>query len=152
MAILLIEDDDSKREQIHAFLSSINGSWSIETAKSVKSGIGKLRHATYSLLILDMSLPTFDVSADEGGGRPQGFGGIEVMRFMDANELRLPTLVVTGYEAFSRDGRTIDLGVLGGELSKEFPDCYRGIVYFNTMLGAWKQELRDLISEHGSEL
>jgi CheY-like chemotaxis protein len=148
MNVLLIEDEDTKKTPILSFLGKNYPQMVVRTARSVKSGICALQSEVPDLLLLDMSLPTFDISAAEPGGRPQGSGGLEIMRHIDMLEIHTSVIVVTAYEAFSRkDGRRVDLTVLSKELKEDFPDIYRGIIHFNPMLGDWTQELDVLIQE-----
>lgn len=87
LKILLVEDEAPKSTHIATFLKSICPSVSIHLARSVNSACNFLENEHSDLVILDMSLPTFDVCDRETGGRPQGFGGIEVLRFMTMEEI-----------------------------------------------------------------
>lgn len=145
MYVLLVEDEDPKRDLILAFLARVLPEAEIATARSVRSAVASLRTRTPDLLLLDMSLPTFDQSPTEPGGRPQGFGGIEVMRNMDRYEILAPVIVVTAYEAFSQDGRSVANTELSNELAQEHPEVFRGLVYFNTVFGDWDRALEEAI-------
>lgn len=139
---LLIEDDDPKREHILKYLHEKYPNADVAIAKSVKSGVSLLKDNPPQIVLLDMSLPTFDVSVTESGGRPQGFGGREIMRYMDRFGISVPTVVITGYEAFvSAENRDIDLVSLGNELAKEHPANYIGLIYYNSIVGLWKEQL-----------
>ena len=109
MNILLVEDEDPKRANIIRALNKIRPASDIIEARSVNSAITQLRSTVPDLILLDMSLPTFDIGPGEPGGRPQGFGGIEVLRYIDRFKLRVPVIVITAYEAFAREGRQIGL-------------------------------------------
>jgi len=146
MNVLLIEDEDTKMAPILSFLKSNFPFMVIHTARSVKSGIDAIRTELPELLLLDMSLPTFDISASEAGGRPQGSGGHEIMRYVDMMEMSTSIIVITAYEAFSRKGgRQVDLSLLSEELKEDFPETYKGIVHFNPMLGDWTKDLEILL-------
>ncbi len=93
-----------------------------------------------------MSLPTFDVTPEEPGGRPQGFGGMEVLRYMDRDKIIVPTIVVTGYEAFVGEEKDIDLVALSKELEENYPEMFVGLVYYNSIMGRWADELTDLLT------
>src|SRR5215208_7034818 len=102
MQVLLIEDEDPKLLSIQKFLGELDPQIVVFTARSVKSGMASLRETRPDLVLLDMSLPTFDISGQEPGGRPQGFGGIELIRYLDAHEIQIPIVVISAYEAFSK--------------------------------------------------
>jgi CheY-like chemotaxis protein len=145
MKILLIEDEDPKLVGIQRFLKELDPTFEVAVARSVKGGIFQLKQDKPSLLLLDMSLPTFDITSSEPGGRPQGFGGIEIIRYLDSVEDIVPTIVVSAYEAFTKDGKNIELKELAEELRAEFPETIRGVVFFNPIHGAWSEELAELI-------
>ena len=84
MNVLLIEDEDPKLEGIQKYLRERHPTFHVTVARSVKSGLAALRIQLPDLLLLDMSLPTFDITESEPGGRPQGFGGIEIVRYLDS--------------------------------------------------------------------
>jgi CheY-like chemotaxis protein len=136
MNILLVEDEGPKRNNIIRALRTIVSGATTAQARSVSSAIAHLRSATPDLILLDMSLPTFDIGPGEPGGRPQGFGGIEVLRYIDRFGLKVPVIVVTAYEAFSRDGQQIDLDALKSQLERAHPKTFRGVVFYNSLLGA----------------
>jgi CheY-like chemotaxis protein len=147
--ILIVEDEAPKSERLLQFLKAQWASIEVRTARSVRSAINEIRKQPPHLLLLDMSLPTFDIGPDEPGGRPQGFGGIEVMRYVDLFEIKVPIIVVTAYEAFSRDGGVaVNHKDLDQELRLEHAENYRGLVYYNSLFSDWKIQLSDLIVKH----
>ncbi|MCK1342737.1 CheY-like chemotaxis protein [Bradyrhizobium sp. GM2.2] len=145
MRILLIEDEVPKQEHILAALKEIRPSASVNVARSVRSAIEAIVAEPPDLLLLDMSLPTFDVGPKESGGRPQNFGGAEVLRYMDLYERPLPTVIITAYEAFSKGGRPVDHGSLHSQLTQDHPVSYRGLIYYNSLFSEWRRELANLI-------
>lgn len=143
--VLLVEDEKPKRTHIKTFLDSIIEEVEIKQAKSVNSALIILEDKLPDILLLDMSLPTFDISDGETGGRPQGFGGIEVLRHMMLAELICPTIVITGYEAFSRGEDPVNLSQLKTELELEFPNLIKGLIHYNPTFAGWKEELARII-------
>lgn len=147
--ILLVEDEAPKRTHIYTFLRDLRHEVTIRQAMSVTSALESLESNLPDLLLLDMSLPTYDVGDREGGGRPQGFGGIEVLRHMSMANLICPTIVITGYEAFLREDGPVDLSQLRSELEIEFPVFFRGILHYNSTYAEWKVELTKTLAEFG---
>jgi CheY-like chemotaxis protein len=143
--VLLVEDEDPKLAGLVKFLRDFEIPLSITVARSVKSALAELRTTSPDMLVLDMSLPTFDISLNEPGGRPQGFGGLEIVRYLDSVDSYTPTIVVSAYEAFSRSGQNIELKTLATELMRDYPQIISGVVYFNPMQGRWSEELTSLI-------
>ena len=147
--ILLSEDEPPKREKIVAFLNIQRPSAEVTVTASVRETTDYLEDHTPDLLLLDMSLPTFSVTTGERGGRPQGSGGIEIMRYMELLEVSCPVIVVTAYPAITLEGREHSLPQLDKKLREEHGDIYRGLVYFNSVYGAWSSELADAMAEIG---
>ena len=145
MRMLLIEDEDPKRNHIISVLTQIEPDAEIDLARSARSAVNYLRSRTPDLVLLDMSLPTFDVSSAEPGGRPQGFGGIEVLRYMDRFNVAVPSIVITAYEAFAKEGRQIELPTLAEQLARSHPKTFAGLIFYNALIGGWERELASLI-------
>ncbi len=156
MNILLIEDETTKASKICSYLDKIISGNAIQIAKSVTSGIDAIHENIFDLIILDMSLPTFDISKDEYGGRPQGFGGKEILREMLNYEMITPVIVITAYEAFSENGdsgkvKEQTFNEIKEELETDYPDFYCGIVKYETIFDEWQYRLKDLIDANGKK-
>lgn len=145
MRVLLVEDEDPKRDHLIACLSRISMQIQLVIAKSVRSAVDELRKEHFDLVILDMSLPTFDIKINEAGGRPQGFGGVEVMRYMERLEVKTPVVVVTAYEAFSEDGRELDLTSLTAQLNRDHANVFVELIYYNSISGSWEEKLKNTV-------
>lgn len=147
--ILLVEDDDPKRKNIEGFLYEIMPELSLSVSRSVRSAISSLQQKVPDLAILDMSLPTFDIGPQETGGRPQGFGGIELLRIMELEDIYCPALIITGYEAFAKAGGQVALDSVAQELLAEHPQNLKGVVHYNSSYGDWKERLLKTLTELG---
>jgi CheY-like chemotaxis protein len=146
IAVLVVEDEAPKLAHIQKLIQGLMPTGTVQVARSVNSAIDALERQTPDLLILDMSLPTFDVGERESGGRPQGFGGIEVLRHMMMAELSCPTIVLTGYEAFPREaGGTVELNQLRSDLMVEFSGALRGVLHYNSTYDEWRIELQKIL-------
>jgi len=146
LKVLLVEDEAPKQKKLKDFILRVLPHAQIVTAKSVRSAIDSLRKEPPNLILLDMSLPTFDIGEEESGGRPQGFGGIEVMRYLDRAGIRAPVVVVTAFEAFSEKNKTLDLDALSAQLRHDHPINFRELVYYNTVLGNWVFDLEEALA------
>lgn len=145
---LLVEDESPKIRHITKFLEKLEPSVSILVAKSVSSALDKIEEVHVDLIVLDMSLPTFDVGHGEAGGRPQGTGGIEILRNLKFLGLKTPVVVLTGYEAFQGDkGGAVELSEIKAELLNEFRENLLGVLHYNSTLDEWKIELKSVLTE-----
>lgn len=148
--ILLVEDEAPKRQHIERFIDQLFRSATVRIARSVNGAYDAIEARMPDLLLLDMSLPTFDIGDRETGGRPQGFGGIEILRYMAAIDIICPTIVITGYDAFPRQGdQPVGLADLRGELEAEFPQLLRGVLHYNSTVDEWKIALNRIFGELG---
>ncbi|EIW5947167.1 response regulator [Klebsiella quasipneumoniae subsp. similipneumoniae] len=145
--ILLVEDEYPKFIQIYNYINSLNlgQEFSILKARSVNSALDCIDDNRPDLILLDMSLPTIDIDVPNGeaGGRAQGFGGIEVLRYMLYSDISCLTIVVTGYEAFPREDGDVDLSELEIELKEEFPNIVHSILHYNSTNEFWKLKLKE---------
>lgn len=146
-SVLFAEDDVHKSKHIREFFASMYPSVVITEVASVKSAMTKLAGGVFDLLLLDMSLPTFDVAAGEGGGRPQGSGGMEILREIERLDYSPLVIVVTQYADFSIDGNWYLLSELREELSAESGDVFIGLVEFDSASADWRIALSDLMDE-----
>jgi CheY-like chemotaxis protein len=146
--VLLIEDETPKRGHIVRYLASFQDELTVVVAMSVTSALDEIEKSVPDVVLLDMSLPTFDVGEKEPGGRPQGFGGVEILRHMVMSGIVAPTVVITGYEALPRgDNESVTVEQMRAEFAAEFPDHFRGVLQFNSSYDEWKVDLkRELVN------
>lgn len=147
MKVLIVEDDYYKLVQISAFIGQCLPGAELVTAKAVHSAKQKIREILPDLVILDMSLPSYDIGKQESGGLPETFGGRELLGYLDFLDCAAPVVVVTQFEKFGRDEEEMDLHTLGEALKTSYPANYRGIIFFQSASDAWKLELSRILRE-----
>ena len=148
MKFLIIEDDEYKKEKIVHCLKEKYVNFECKHVQSVSSALNELELLDEeTIVLLDMSLPTYDLNESNSGGRPQGFGGIEILRNMDYFELVNHVIVITQYETIMFDNRLLDANALKVELASEFPDNFYDLIQFNVTTDAWKGELLDRLDK-----
>lgn len=148
--ILLVEDEGYKREHI-ARLVEEHLECELKTVKSVKSALDFIEDNAPDLILLDMSLPTYEIIDRERGGRPQGYGGREVLRYLDMEDLKIPTIVITGYDAFPDAAGSVGLETLKEDLFREFPDNLKAVLRYDSTYSAWKDDLVEIIMKVAGE-
>ncbi|PEZ66761.1 response regulator [Bacillus anthracis] len=141
MKILIIEDDQNKRKQLVQYLSEILSNPIIECRLSYKSGLKEIINNKYNLIILDMSMPTFDITTTESGGKPLPFAGKEILRQMKRRSIKIPTIVVTQFEKFGDYEKSLNLEELRCELEEEYLGIYIDTVYYNPASSSWRKFL-----------
>lgn len=148
MKILVVEDDDYKRGEVKSFLTEAMPTASLFEARSAQSAVRALTLDRFACIILDMSLPTFDMTSAEHGGRPQPLGGKEVLYEIERRDLVTPVIVLTQFTTFERsdvNATDLDLAELDRELCAEFSNNYRGAVFYDGD-GAWRGQRRSMIA------
>lgn len=145
MTVLVVEDDENKRNQLRQFLKERFPKIGVELERSLQGGLRRIRRSRPELVLLDMTLPNYDPGPDEPGGQTHIFGGQEFLRQMDRFGIVLPVIVVTQFETFGKPPNTKLLRDLDRELRAEHETSYRGAVYYHSAIHGWKEELKRLM-------
>lgn len=146
--VLLVEDEAPKRRHISEHILTTFNRTQLDVAGSVTAAISKLEVSRYDLVLLDMTLPTFDQDEHEPGGRPQGFGGIEVIRYVSMADVFVPIIVLTGYEVFPGEaGTQMSIEQLSSMLGKEFGEGIIQVIHYSSAVDEWKKKLNSAIEE-----
>ena len=143
MNILVIEDNQLKRDKLCDFLSA-NFSVELTEAASYNSGLKALLDRDFDLLVLDMSMPTFDRTAATNGGRFRDLGGKEIAIRLKKQGRLIPFVVVTGYSDFSVNAENLSISQID-EILKTLGDDYKGCVFFDAVESVWKEQLMEII-------
>jgi CheY-like chemotaxis protein len=145
MNILLVEDYEEKANNIIAFLKVEFPAYQVERCTSYNSaqetifeGSGK-----YDLILLDMSMTTYDLNADTSGGKPEPTAGNDILEGMYLRNITTPVIVVTMYNVFGRK----ELAAFHEELLMNYPQNYKSYVFYSSQRNDWKKELKKCIKE-----
>lgn len=147
LSVLIVEDEEHKVRPISAFLREL-GLENIFTAGSLSSAIAALDDHEIDLAIVDMSIPTYDFAEDwAGGGRPLGFGGADILRFIDSEMPHARSVVLTQYEELpSSNGVSQDLATKENELRSELGTHFLGLIHYDGQHGKWRETLVDKLT------
>ena len=145
MNILLVEDYDEKANNIIAFLNTEYPSCEVERCKSYNTAQETIfeHPEKYNLILLDMSMTTYDLNADTSGGKPEPTAGYDILEGMFLRDITTPVIVVTMYNVFGRK----ELAAFHEELLMNYPQNYKSYVYYSTQSNDWKKELKCKIKE-----
>jgi CheY-like chemotaxis protein len=144
--VLIAEDDEPKLLRLKDFLGTEFPDCQIEARRSATTALAALREKLPDLLLLDMSLPTYEIGPGEQGGRPQDFGGLAVMDFMAFEELNAPVVIVTQYETFPiAKGEDMTLEDVAAKAKDDHPGIFKGLVYYNSVMSTWQEKLAELV-------
>jgi CheY-like chemotaxis protein len=142
MRILLIEDDAFKAKRVRGLLQRASSDYHVNVERSVTAGLaGLFDEPPPDVLLLDMSLSTFDVGPRETGGRPQNFGGVTVLEHMARRGSSVPVVIVTQFETFPTESGEMSLEDLARDLASRFPAIFRGLIYYSSRETEWEERL-----------
>lgn len=147
MRILIVEDDENKRAQLLLFLNDLLPGDIITTERSLNGGVRRVRRESFDLIILDMTLPTYDASPDEPADDTHIFGGRELLSQMERFDIVTPVVVFTQFELFGKPPGEMRIEDLDRELREEFAESYKGTVYYHASIDSWKNQLKALLKQ-----
>jgi CheY-like chemotaxis protein len=143
--ILFIEDNEYKRTRAAEFIMSLSNRIKITEAKSFTGGCQAIESGSYDLILLDISLPTFDRTGSDAGGRFRSSAGREIGRKIMRAKKTTPILFITQYGSFSDRGHAYTFETLKQLLEKECGENFVGMVFYDSSHSAWKNELSKII-------
>lgn len=145
MKILFIEDHPHKRRLVNNFLEETFPNIEVVQKGSYNSGLKELitQSNKYDFLLLDISMPNYDISPEESGGDFLPLAGKLILKEMYLREIETKAIVVSMHGSF--EGGT-KLTELDNELKSEFSGNYIGYVYFSQISTEWKEQLKKLIN------
>lgn len=146
MKILLIEDMPRKAESIKVVLFSQFPKIELSEESSYHAAIENIANYgnEYDVILLDMSMNTFNVSVEENGGIPEPFAGVRILEKLFLNEIDTRVIVISMYHKI--EGK--DFKEIGDELMEQYPNLYEGFVLFAFDRNDWKLKLINLISSY----
>jgi len=148
MNILIIEDDEDKSKKLEEYISLEFPSTYLSLAKSLSSGLKALiaGRDTLDVVLLDMSMPTYDICQQEpSGGAPENFAGKELLAQMRLRKIHIPVIVVTMYDSFGEAPNKVSLDRLIADLKMRYSPPFMGFVYYNSTQEGWRSSLKQLI-------
>lgn len=146
MKVLFIEDEQSKERQIFEFMNSFNSNIEITTEKSLMSGIRKIQTEFFDLILLDMSLPLYDLGSDiDEINEFEAFAGIDILEEMFRIDYSGKVIVITAFDIIEDDSKKLSLEQLDRQMKKDYPRLYEGCIHYNSSSLEWKRELEIMI-------
>lgn len=143
MKILLVEDFEEKANNIIAFLNKEFHEYEIDRCSSYNTAQEMIfEHSEdYKLILLDMSMSTYDLNVDASGGLPEPAAGEYILEGMFLRDINTPVIVITMYNVFGRK----ELAAFDTELKDKYPQNYKSYVFYSSQRTDWKNELKKQI-------
>lgn len=142
--ILIVEDLPEKADEIKKTVLSNMKNIELEIKTSYHSAIEEIyrHHSRYFLILLDVSMSTYDINIEENGGLPEALAGKRILEGMYLRDIPTKVKVVTMYENIGG----IRIQELDKELREDNPDSYDGYIFFSFNKSEWKKQLIEYIN------
>jgi CheY-like chemotaxis protein len=145
LRIYLIEDDNRKAERIKGFISQIAPDAEILRFGSFQSGLKAIEGSPPNLVVLDMTLPTFDMTGLSRHGRPRSLGGYELLRKMKLRSIVTHVFIITQLETFGDAKSQISFEEIKNRCAREFPGLFLEAVYYRQGSDSWHKPLENAL-------
>ena len=139
--ILLVEDDDGKREALLNQIEISAPEASVTEANSLISALKEIKLSAFDVIVLDITLPYRDISPTQPPGDMHKLGGQEVMQQMKRFGLSAPVIVVSQFDTFGDEPDVKTFEQLIAELAHNFPELFRTGIYYHASLSDWNEHL-----------
>jgi DNA-binding NarL/FixJ family response regulator len=147
MKILIIEDDLNKIEQLAAHVRATIPDAVMEQSRSYRSGLKQAIEGRPDLIVLDMTLPTYDIGGIDGfnSGRTRAFAGREILAQLSRRGVESAVIVVTQFDRFGEGANAMTLNELNREMQTRFAKNYVGTVSYQPSESGWRGEFSALL-------
>lgn len=143
MSILIIEDNKNKLKQIKEFFSECYPEYSITESHSFRDGITKVYQNCWKLIVLDMTLPVYEITHTENGGDKKPVAGKDIMKRMLNKKIMTPVVIITQFEKFDDDKITLDS--LNAEFERDYKEIWKGTIFYEN--DDWRTSLKELLDK-----
>ncbi len=141
MKILIVEDDPRKLEVLSTYVQQSMPAAEVSERLSYNSGLREIIAQPYDCILLDMCMPTFDISGAGGGGDVKTFAGMEMLEEMERRGLPGRVIVVTQFENFGEGEDLKTLRELRDKLSSRFTRNYEDTIFYDPSHSDWREKL-----------
>lgn len=145
MKVLIAEDNDLKSNAISDFLLKNFTDSEITITTAIRSTLDTIKKGDFDLLLLDMTMPSFEGDNDIDRGELRAFAGRDIVSKMSYRKLTIPTIVITQFEIFGRHSNMTPIEDIASELSIKFPEIIKGCILFDFQSDIWQKKLLTII-------
>ena len=138
----------NKFRRVRDFLRTITSDAIVLEARSYQAAIRLAVEERPDAIILDMSMPTYDISVSDKGGRMKAYAGRDILRQMKRRGLQSKVIVLTQFESFGEREDVLTLPQLRDALAAEFSGNYIGTVFYNPSESGWMSALSQALRTH----
>lgn len=143
--LLIIEDNRTKLARIRELVEKSYPEWLVQDAVSYTGGMRRIYNEKWNIILLDMSLPIYDMIEQDNSGNKKAVAGREIMKRMRNRNIQIPTVVITQFETFGEN--EVSINALNQEFQEELSDIWRGTINYNDATNQWEEELVQILNE-----
>lgn len=147
MKILIIEDQEIKRNEIKALAESIfDDNCKTQCIADYRPAMASIAFMDWDLILLDMSFETMKGTDDESGF--QSLAGLQVLQHMRRLNKNIPVVIITSHTEFNDSNSLSFKGIreLDEHIKQTFDEFYKGTVLYKQNSNEWKIEVRRILS------
>ncbi|SEJ60674.1 hypothetical protein SAMN05660742_111155 [Propionispira arboris] len=148
MKILYIEDELDKANQVKMAITNYLNDVDVCIKMSYTTGIIAIKKNCYDVILIDMSLPLYDVKYDSDEDNDfETFAGIDIMKEMDRIGNKTAVIVITAFDVLGKNDKQVNIKQLDKDIKNEFGNQYLGIVQYDSSSLEWHQILINYIKK-----
>jgi CheY-like chemotaxis protein len=143
--VLIIEDDEFKANSIRDLLTASGKYDKIYLVSSLVEAVDAVNKNEYSLIMIDMAIPSHPVIA--GGGSPISLltGGLEVLLEISSIENESPCIVITQFPDIEISGEFYTLDQATEEIRSQLGCHVLACIKYVEGCENWKKELTEVL-------
>lgn len=149
MRVLIIEDSARKLTNLVEFVKEISKDAEIIQKRSYSNGLESALDGCFDLILLDMSLPFHDITADNPSSDTLVYAGRDILKELQRLKKDCNVVVVTQFPEFGEGAEKITLDELTEELGNSFTKNYLGTIYYLPSKLDWQLEIANIIDRLG---
>lgn len=144
----IVEDNAIKAGGISSFFAdNYPSSFSTSVFGSFQSALRAMEGCSPDLIVLDMTLPTFDRKPNGREGRMRPLGGYDLMHKMQHRSLKSKVIVVTQLETFGEGDEQVSFAEITARCGRDFPEFFLGSVYYDQSGLNWQFNLATFVQK-----
>lgn len=142
----IVEDSALKASNISSFFAQ-KYSFLLppDISGSYQSAMRAIAESKPDLVIMDMTIPTFDRKPNAREGRMRPIGGYDLMSKMKHKSISASVIVLTQLETFGEGEEEVSFEEITNRCRRDFMDIFLGSVYYDQSGLNWQTELGMLI-------
>lgn len=142
----IVEDNAIKATSISNFFhQEYESTCCTSVFGSFQSALRAIELSVPNLIVLDMTLPTFDRKPNSREGRMRPLGGYDLMHKMKHRSVTAAVIVVTQLETFGEGEDEVSFSEITARCERDFPEFFLGSVYYDQGGLKWQNDLAVLV-------